>query len=202
MLNVKTMLPKFRIFGRGVLGADFNKPGRLLLEWVPRSADGKADRDHIIRFGLSPEECGFVLDQLPKSQEVFFLRRIPSDKDGYGSGPPSNPDKVLYITPGQGGMVSFKVDFELDGVGGQVSGGLNGQPDLIGPLEVVVQAGEFQVILSLIQSSLPYLTGWTTSMEVALQHEIAEAIQEGTDRSYRGGSRFSSSDQGDRNVPS
>jgi hypothetical protein len=102
-----------------------------------------------------------------------------------------SPDKVLRITPGQGGMVSFKVDFERDGVGGQQPGGENSTNEFSGPMEVVVQAGEYQVIHSIIQSSLPTLVGWSTCLDVAMQHSITYAIQSGGNQGR--GPRFSTS---------
>ena len=121
----------------------------------------------------------------------MLLRRLNSDTGE------NLPDKVLHITPGQGGMVSFKCDFELDGVGGQQAGG-NQSPDVVGPLEVVCQAGEIQVMLSLIQHSIPELVGWKTQMDAAMQNAVEIAKYHATS-SYGGGGRggnpnFSSSD--------
>ena len=152
---------------------------------------GRTNRDGAIRFALSPEECGLVLDQIPKNQEVVLLRRLTSDTGE------QLPEKVLHITPGQGGMVSFKCDFELDGVGGQQAGG-NQPPEVVGPLEVVCQAGEVQVMLSLMQHSIPELVGWKTQLEVAMQNAIGIAKSQASS-SYggcgRGGNpNFSSSD--------
>jgi hypothetical protein len=162
---------------------------------------GKTSRDGAIRFALSPEECGLVLDQIPKNQPVVLLRRLPLSPE-YDVGQ-ELPDKVLHIVPGQGGMVSFKVDFELHGVGGQAAGG-NQSPDVVGPLEVVCQAGEMQVMLSLIQTTLPHLVGWTTQLDVAIQSAVGYAIRNHSNSGGGGGGggggfhgnnpRFSSSD--------
>lgn len=155
--------------------------------WYP----GKTNRDNIIRFALSPEECGLVLDQIPKNQEVVLLRRLSSEMGE------SLPDKVLYITPGQGGMVSFKADFEMNGVGGQQAGG--GQsPEVVGPVEVVCQAGEVQVILSLIQHSIPHLVGWSTQMDIAMQDAVNYVVRQSSQNSGGGGTGgFYSSDPHD-----
>jgi hypothetical protein len=104
------------------------------------------------------------------------------------------PDKVLHITPGQGGMASFKADFERDGVGGHAGVG-HKCPDVVGPLEVIVQAGELQVILTLIRDSLPILSGWSTTVDFAMQNEIKRALTGGS-VSY-GRPRFTSSDPSD-----
>lgn len=162
---------------------------------------GRPTRDHQIRFALSPEECGLLVDQLPKNQKVEFLRRTQQYNDFPEDGDGPSPDKVLHITPGQAGMVSFKVDFEKDGVGGYGASGNNMPADVAGPLEVVVQTGEYQVIHSLIQTSLPHLVGWTTMMELALSRSVSDSLQQGGAGSggVGGGQYFSTSGPG--NTP-
>lgn len=120
-----------------------------------------------------------LLDQLKKDQKVEFLRRAYNHDNlghSYPAATPETPDKVMYITPGQAGMALFKVDFEKDGVGGQEQVLKNGP--MMGPLEVVVQTGELQVMLSIIESSLPQLTGWTTSMDIAMQRAVNTIMAE------------------------
>ena len=41
MLSLKLILPTFRV-KKNVLGVDAGKRGRVVLEWVPRDADGKS----------------------------------------------------------------------------------------------------------------------------------------------------------------
>lgn len=41
------------------------------------------------------------------------------------------------------------------------------------PITVPIQAGEFEVIVSLLRYSIPYLTGWAQTMEVALQNSLS-----------------------------
>lgn len=199
LFAMKPMMPVYRVSnyqGRypHLAFESQSKRGRIIFEWVPRDPDGSTARDRSIRFALSPEEIGFVLDQLPKQNQVVLMRRPrPTEEPGAKEA----PHKVLHVTPGQGGMVSFKVDFEIDGVGGQETS----SPEISGPLEVVVQAGEFQVIMSLMQHSLPLLTGWSTMMEVALQNSLARTFQEaGRGGGPGAGGHFSSSDQGG-NMP-
>jgi hypothetical protein len=127
---------------------------------------GGLQRDSQIRFGLSPEEVGFMLHQLPEN-EVEFVRTTPSDTAN------ALPEKVFKVTPGEAGQFSFSVDFEKAGVGGQVVGTADAA---LGPLEVVVQLGEYQVIRELMQSSIPALTGWTTQMSLALSHSVHLAM--------------------------
>ena len=118
-----------------------------------------------------------LLDQLKKDQKVEFLRQAYNPDNmghSYASATPETPDKVMYISPVEGGMTSFKVDFEKDGIGGQEQVLKNGP--VMGPLEVVVQTGELQVMLSIIESTLPHLTGWTTSMDIAMQRAINTSL--------------------------
>jgi hypothetical protein len=133
-----------------------------------------------------------VLDQIPKNKAISFSRRISPLMDASHE---DIPDKVLYITPGQGGMASFKVDLERDGVGGQAGAGPK-SPDVVGPLEVIVQAGELQVILTLIRDSIPLLSGWSTAVDFAMQSAIRRAFN-GGGSGFSGGPRFTSSDPSD-----
>ena len=160
-------------------------------------------KDHV-RFALSVEECGLILDQISKNKAVSLSRKIPSNSDYTSSVIDNIPDKVLYMTPGQGGMASFKVDFERNGVGGQQAGPGHKCPDVIGPLEVIVQAGELQVILALIRDSIPLLSGWSTAVDISMQGAIRRALQQGGSGAgsgdngfFGGGPKFSSSDPSD-----
>jgi hypothetical protein len=138
---------------------------------------GGVNRDSQLRFGLSPEEVGLILDQLP-NHPVELARRVPpGGENGHGSigGVMSEdtPDKVLRITPGAGGSVSFRIDYEKDGVGGQSPA--YGEDHSSGPLEVTAQLGEVQVVREIIRSSIPALVGWTTMLEVAMRKSIDDA---------------------------
>lgn len=197
MMSVKVIPPTFRILKSGVLILDNNKKGRILLEWTPRASGGTftesiriitcicqfslcpltfctilggLQRSSQLRFGLSPEEVGFMLHQLPEN-EVEFVRTTPTTN----STTDALPEKVLKITPGEAGQFSFAVDFEKDGVGGQVVGTAEAA---LGPLEVVVQLGEYQVIRELMQTSIPILTGWSTQLNLAMSSSIQLAISE------------------------
>lgn len=81
------------------------------------------------------------------------------------------PEKVLKITPGEGGQFAFKIDFVKDGVGGQNSG------SGVGPLEVVAQLGEYMVMRELFQRSLPSLIGWDVQLNLAMQNAMNLALQ-------------------------
>ncbi|CAB9509446.1 expressed unknown protein [Seminavis robusta] len=123
---MKAMMPAFRLKSN-FLTIEPGKRGRILLEWIPRSADGRHAFDNTIRFALSVEECGLVLDQLGKNNNVLLTCRVPPSEE---SSMEDVPDKVLQIIAGQGGMANFKVDFELGGVGGQ-SAAAHGNPNIV-----------------------------------------------------------------------
>lgn len=146
---------------------------------------GGAARDSQIRFGLSAEEVGFLLHQLP-DEPVELVRVVQSSFTTTDSSTSNEPtlEKVLKITPAEAGQCSFLIDFEKEGIGGQASGGENSVP--LGPQEVVVQLGEMQVIRSLLESSIPVLTGWDTQMSQLMEQTLAAAAGGG------GGGRDSS----------
>lgn len=164
MLSLKVLLPSFKVIRNNLLVLENNKKGRILLEWTPRMADGKhhsqtfhrnpilvetysnsfhpyilgtisSARESKIRFGLSPEEVGLIIDQLP-DHDVELARRIGGYDMTTGSAAHDAPDKVLRLIPGNGGVVSFKVDFEKDGMGGMKNPGGDEGDTPVGPLEV------------------------------------------------------------------
>lgn len=52
-------------------------------------------------------------------------------------------------------------------------------------MEVITQAGEFEVILAIMRSSMPILAGWTPLVDIAVQANINEAI-DGTGGGFSG----------------
>jgi hypothetical protein len=58
-----------------------------------------------------------------------------------------------------------------------------------GPLEIILMAGEYQVVKSIIEYSIPRLVGWTTMLDSAIEEAISGASNQDND-SYnnRGGS--------------
>jgi hypothetical protein len=156
---------------------------------------GGINRDLQIRFGLSPEEVGFLLDQLPHN-EVEFTRRLPASVDQPGQVADEIPEKVFRVVPGEGGQFAFRVDFEKNGVGGQ---SVAGEDTAMGPLEVVAQLGEYRVMRELMQRSIPALTGWETQLNVAMQNAVHAALS-GNNNTY-GSSSGSSAGGGGEAVP-
>ena len=146
------------------------------ISFLDSFSTGGVNRDNQIRFGLSAEEVGFLLHQLPDHQ-VEFSRKISS----YTSNTPGQiadelPDKVMRITPKEGGQFSLYVDYEKAGVGGQ-SAEVNAPA--LGPLEVTAQLGEWQVMQHLMQVSIPVLIGWEAQMKIAVQNSIESALHSG-----------------------
>ena len=80
-------------------------------------------------------------------------------------------NKVLRMTPVEGGAVAFEIDFEVNGIGGQFPPGGHSA----GPFRVVAQRGEFTVIRRLVESSIPSLIGWDSMMEVAVVAALGRA---------------------------
>ena len=114
---------------------------------------------------------------------------------------------MLRITPREAGCVSFTIDFELNGVGGQSPNAppvVDGEdsvstperPATTTPLEVVVQLGEFQVMRELMRTSIPVLTGWSTMVDIAMQRTMDQAQQSGYNNPGAGGSGFYNSGPG------
>lgn len=181
ILNLKLQPPNFRISASNVLQMDYTKKGRLLLEWVPRNVDGSVSRNEQLRFSLSPEESGLLIDQIPKSDVELF--RLPNTAPGGNL--VSGPGKILRVVPGASGQVSFQLEYSTrnTSVGGLSSNDIEEptQTTPLGPLEVTVQLGEYQVMKQIILSSLPTLVGWTSMMEVALRQSVSDALKS---RSY------------------
>lgn len=118
-----------------------------------------------------------MLDQLPH-HDVEFIRSIPP----YSGGPAAavgSPDKIFRASPGPGGTVTFRVEFDQEGAADQSNGEV--------PLEVTVQLGEFTVMKELLRTSVPILIGWSTLIEFAVQRNTAE-IQGANDFPNAGGS--------------
>mmetsp|Transcript_16058 Transcript_16058/g.28866 ORF Transcript_16058/g.28866 Transcript_16058/m.28866 type:complete len:151 (+) Transcript_16058:3-455(+) len=83
------------------------------------------------------------------------------------------PEKVFrgLLTPD--GSLQLSVDFERDGIGGQEPPTPN---EARGPLHIDLMVGEVHVLKSIVQYSLPRLTGWSDMMD----HSMEEAIRKST----------------------
>jgi hypothetical protein len=128
---MKVMPPTFKVVKNNILNVDNARKGRILFEFTPRGLDGKYDWSQSIRFALSAEEIGLLVNQLPHYKVEFS--RVPSVRgdgdDAYGFAvTPDTPEKVLTVEPGELGAVNFTIDYVKDGVGGNPPGpGQHGQ---------------------------------------------------------------------------
>jgi hypothetical protein len=43
-------------------------------------------------------------------------------------------------------------------------------------MKVVIQAGEFEIFKSIFQTSIPYLLGWNTTMDIASAAAISKGL--------------------------
>ncbi|GAX09888.1 hypothetical protein FisN_11Lh131 [Fistulifera solaris] len=162
--NLKVILPKFRT-RNNVLSTDgFPQYGSLLLEWVPRGSDGKGTPDRSLRFALSPQEAGLLIDQA-RNETVEFSRT------GF---PPNVVDKVFRVSPHEAGAVEFQIDYETEGRGGQSP---TDRPDLegIAPLGIVFQRGEYVVLRELMRNSIPTIANWDFMIKMQVESAITEA---------------------------
>eukprot|EP00571_Detonula_confervacea_P017319 CAMPEP_0172297456 /NCGR_PEP_ID=MMETSP1058-20130122/473_1 /TAXON_ID=83371 /ORGANISM="Detonula confervacea, Strain CCMP 353" /LENGTH=287 /DNA_ID=CAMNT_0013006613 /DNA_START=50 /DNA_END=913 /DNA_ORIENTATION=+ len=186
-LSVRAVLPQFKRAGND--GVSVDRRGKLVLEFIPRNNTGAGFswQDKTL-FSLSVEEVGLVLSQLPgNSMELSHpTYNASSPNDGYGGdGQDTNVtqlsgevvEKVMTVEPGEGATLTFKVDYMKGGVGGQTPPGMEGLPTT--PLEVTIQAGEFEVLKSICQTSIPYILGWNTCMDIASAAAISKGVSGG-----------------------
>ena len=61
----------------------------------------------------------------------------------------------------------------------------------LGPLSIHLTAGEFQVILSILEYSIPRLTGWSIMFEHAMESSVNQQERSGQPQSdnYQGGGK-------------
>jgi hypothetical protein len=125
VLSMKIMSPHFRMAKNQILAVDNTRKGRILLEFSPRGPNGKYMWEDLIRFGLSAEETGLLVNQLPHYKVEFSrLQSARGDNEqAYGTVVTTDtPEKVLTVEPGELGAVNFTIDYVRDGVGGQSPG--------------------------------------------------------------------------------
>lgn len=169
LLTIKPLLPSFKPAGGDGIALD--KRGKIMLGFTPAASDGTRFLwDQQIQMALSVEEVGLIVNQLP-AHPVELSRSGSQGEGGTAEGMMTGvPDKVLTISPGEGAMVTFALDYVLDGVGGQIS-----QLDtnsVNAPMEVIAQAGEFEVVKLILQQSIPYLVGWPSMMDIAVGNAV------------------------------
>lgn len=187
------MLPEYKTVGNNqMIVVDRN--GKLMLELVPRHANGKYQWDTALKMALTPEEAASLLvrtttttgntnNTTTASPPVVEIVRRPYVPSGGGSNPHAAvsqyddlPNKVFRATtplttnassPSLG--IELTVDYELDGRAGQDP---PTPQEARGPLGIQLLAGEWRVLQSLIEYSLPRLTGWATQLDYGLQQKL------------------------------
>lgn len=159
--------------------------GKLVLEFVPRNNTGAGFTWNAKQmFSLSVEEVGLCLSQLPNNPVELSHQTYDNGNASSGvtqlAGDPV--EKVMTIEPGEGASLTFKLDYMKGGIGGQTPPGTEGLPNT--PIEITIQAGEFEVIKSICQTSIPYLLGWNTTMDIASAFAISKGVSGGNSSGY------------------
>jgi len=166
-----------------------DRRGKLVLEFVPRNNTGAgfAWSDKTL-FSLTVEEVGLCLSQLPNNPVELSHPTYNTAGGEHEEGPMPDVtqlagdavEKVVTIDPGEGGSLTFKLDYMKAGVGGQTPPGIEGLPKT--PLEITIQAGEFEIIKSVCQTSIPYILGWNTTMDIASAFAISRGVSGNNER--------------------
>lgn len=186
-LSIRAILPNFKRAGTD--GVSVDRRGKLIVEFIPRkrinTGTGLAWNDKTL-FTMTVEEVGLCLSQLPEN--VVELSH-PTVQRGYNNNEATGGDedeggvtqlagddifKVMTIEAGEGSTLTWKLDYFKDGVGGQTPPGIEGLPYT--PMEVTMQAGECEIFKSICQTSIPYLLGWNTTMDIASAAAISRGI--------------------------
>mmetsp|Transcript_11817 Transcript_11817/g.17720 ORF Transcript_11817/g.17720 Transcript_11817/m.17720 type:complete len:276 (-) Transcript_11817:5394-6221(-) len=182
LLTMKPIMPKFKSVSNDAIS--LQQKGRMLIEFAPKNASNQPgfQWDEKIGFALSVEEIGLLISQLPH-YGVTLSRKVGGDQstgfnggsyDLVSSSTNESIDKVLTAQPGDGATITFRIDYMKDGMGGQLPpASATNESSRSAPLEVTVEAGEWEVLLSLFKESLPYFCGWNKMMDIG----IANAIQ-------------------------
>ena len=175
VFTIKSIPPEFRaVSGGKTIVLDGSKKGRLLLEWTPRapSTEGAFNNkfawDRPLRFGLSPEEIGLVVARLKCGQSVELNRQLrPEGGMSYDDDNMGSIMKVFRAEPLPSGSIRMACDYEMDGRGGQNAPNAN---ESRGPLGIELLVGESQVIQSIMEYSIPRLTGWSTMLDQSMEY--------------------------------
>lgn len=187
LLTIKPIMPTFKSVGQSNDAIAIKQKGRILIEFSPNNGGNQPgwNWDEKIGFALSVDEIGLLISQLPH-YGVTLNRQVGGDQtSGFGGGSydlvsatsssSETIDKVLTAQPGDGATIQFRVDYMKDGIGGQTppSAAMN-ETSISAPLEVVVEAGEWEVVLSLLRDSIPQLLGWNQMMSIGVQNAIED----------------------------
>ena len=194
-LVFKPQQPQFNI-ARPSGGLVLAQKGRMSIELVPRKLSAPPYKSintnnnfaqHVwkdaIRYSLSPEEVGLILNALPH-QEVEFSSTLSLNDDldsehkFHSSSGTDTIDRVLKLSPVGGSSIKVSIDFVRDGLGGALLPPhliKYGTPAHVHPIEVEMQTGEWIVVQTLLQHSIPFLLGWTDMLALNNANAVQEA---------------------------
>jgi len=174
-------MPEFKTFktnGKdGKDGIALHNTGRMLLAFTPINP-GRAGFlwDQQIYFGLSVEEIGLLISHVPH-QPLKLSRNLGTDWNNdesgindrkYDSVSANNEPgrKVLAVTPGE-----FAINFHIDYVDAPAETATEKGASFV-PMEVDMQAGEWEVVKSILKESIPNLLGWNYMMDIATKNAV------------------------------
>eukprot|EP00525_Craspedostauros_australis_P010503 CAMPEP_0198133560 /NCGR_PEP_ID=MMETSP1442-20131203/59627_1 /TAXON_ID= /ORGANISM="Craspedostauros australis, Strain CCMP3328" /LENGTH=264 /DNA_ID=CAMNT_0043794683 /DNA_START=204 /DNA_END=998 /DNA_ORIENTATION=+ len=176
---VKAIAPEFKTYN-STMSLDYTKRGRLLLEWVPKLGDGKFNWKTPVRFALSADEAAEVVSRTAMQEKTEFFRKVSSSNGQYqnqssGDFDGEQVEKVCTVEPSDDGCVEFKLDHQISDPAGPRRSIVI---DPNAPISIRLMGGEYLVIKSIIEFSIPYLIGWAPAMEASLQANIDKAADE------------------------
>jgi hypothetical protein len=181
LLSIKPIMPKFKSTSNDAIS--LQQKGSILMEFSPANPGNQMGWtwDEKIKFALSVEEIGLLISQLPH-YPVTLTRTVGGDQNRGFNGDSYNlvsstsnetMDKVLTAEPGDGAIIKFRIDYMKDGVGGQIPpAAATNEISSSAPLEVVVEAGEWEVMLAIFKESIPHLLGWNKMMSIGVENAI------------------------------
>lgn len=177
-MQMKPIMPKFKSVGQDGNIIAVSQQGRMIFEFIPVNQSG-IQWQRGISFALKPEEMGLLINQIP-IYPVSFTRTLVADVGGGMNGMDggrydmvSDDDsvfKTLTVSPIEGAAISFQIDYVKNGIGGQVPPLNSTERNYeCAPLDLNVQAGEWECLKLTAQKAIPLLTGWESLMEIAIK---------------------------------
>jgi hypothetical protein len=171
LLSIQLLAPTFKTVGRkNKLVVD--SIGRCMIQFLPRiegsdsSGFSFVDRQSI---ALSPEEIGLIISQLPD----LGVQIAREGRDGSDAQSDKRPGKVLTVVPSVDSSISFELA-SVDEFGNNKS------------MEMIMEAGEYEVIKSVWRAALPSLTGFDTILKMAVDASLRQALDKSGSAYSRG----------------
>ncbi len=159
-LSVSAISPTFRSLpgGNGGHALSVDRPGVMMLEFVPAMGERQFDYSRKQRFALSASECGEIISKAGTGQDCTLIHdpqkfrgmdSIEASGGGGGAGGGAGTKRVAVsrMRDGDGFFFNFQSSDEK--------------------ISVPVTAGEFVVMRQLMLHSLPHLVGFDVAFSVA-----------------------------------